>query len=338
MIATTRRTLLTGAAGLAVASTFCIPRYARAAEFTYKYANNLPLTHPMNIRAREAVDRIREETNGRVEIEIFPAAQLGSDTDLLGQLRAGGVEFFTLAGAILSTLVPVAAIEAMAYAFPDYDTVWKAMDGDLGALIRGEIAKHNIVAMDTAWDNGFHQITTRNRPINTPDDMKGLKIRTGASPLQVSMCTALGASPTSINFNELYPSLQTGIVDAQLNALVIIMTAKLYEVQKHCALTNHMWSGFWFLANRRAWERLPEDLRAVVAKHINAAGLAERADIAAANATLQSQLAANGMVFNQPDPAPFREALAKAGFYRDWKAKLGDKAWAALEAATGKLG
>ena len=71
------------------------------------------------------------------------------------------------------------------------------------------------------------------------------------------MCNAFGASPTSLNFNELYTALQTGVVDAQLNALVIIQSAKLYEVQKFCAITNHMWSGFWFLANRRAWERLP---------------------------------------------------------------------------------
>lgn len=333
---TTRRSFVAGTAGL-IASAAVLPRFAHAAEFNYKYANNLPLTHPMNVRAKEAMDKIREETGGRVSIEIFPNSQLGSDSDVLSQVRSGGVDFFTLAGALLATLVPVAAIDGIPYAFADYDTVWKAVDGELGRVIRAEIAKVGLVAMDKPWDNGFHQITTKTTAIQTPQDMKGLKIRTGASALQVQMCTALGASPTSISFNELYTALQTGVVDAQLNALVIIKNAKLYEVQKQCALTNHMWSGFWFLANKRSWEKLPENLRAVAAKHINAAGVAERADIEASNKTLQQELAALGMKFTKPDPAPFRAQLGQAGFYRDWKAKLGAPAWDALEAAAGKL-
>lgn len=331
----TRRTLL--AAGSAGTLGLLVPRWAQAAEFTYKYANNLPPAHPMNVRATQAAARIREETGGRFELQIFPSSQLGSDSDLLSQVRSGGVEFFTMAGALLATLVPMAAIDGVPYVFADYDAVWKAIDGGLGATIRGEIAKFNLVAMEKVWDNGFHQTTTRNRPIQVPSDMKGLKIRTGASALQVSMCTALGASPTTINFNELYSSLQTGVVDAQLNALVVIKTAKLYEVQKYCSLTNHMWSGFWFLANKRAWERLPENVRGVVARHLDAAALAERADIAASNKTLQDDLAATGMGFNKPDPAQFRQALAQAGFYRQWKEKMGERAWGALEAAVGTL-
>lgn len=330
-----RSFVLGGAATLGTG--ILLPRFAHAAEYTYKYANNLPPTHPINVRAAEAAKRIKEETGGRVELQIFPSSQLGSDSDMLSQLRSGGIHFFTMAGALLSSLVPAAAIEAMAYAFPDYDTVWKAMDGDLGALVRAEVAKTNIIAMDRVWDNGFHQITTRNRPITTPADMKGLKIRTGATPLQMTMCTALGALPTPITFGELYTSLQTGVVDAQLNALVIIETAKLYEVQKYCTLTNHMWSGFWFLANKAAWNKLPEPLRATVAKQLNAAALDERSDIAKANTKHMESLKAAGMQFNQPEAAPFRAALQQAGFYRDWRGKLGDRAWSALEKYVGPL-
>ncbi|MBC7603551.1 MAG: TRAP transporter substrate-binding protein [Ramlibacter sp.] len=330
-----RRTLLAGAASVGAGA--LIPRFAQAAEFTYKFGNNLPPSHPMNVRAKEAVDRIKAETNGRLEIQVFPASQLGSDSDMLSQVRSGGIDFFTMAGALLSSLVPVCNIEGIAYAFPDYATVWKAMDGSLGNHVRSEIAKFNLVPMDRVWDNGFHQITTKNRPINSPADMKGLKIRTGATPLQVMMCTALGASPTTIGFNELYTSLQTGVVDAQLNALVVIKAAKFYEVQKYCALTDHMWSGFWFLANKDSWERLPEPLRAVAAKHLNASALAEREDIAGSSAKLQEELTAAGMVFNRPQGAQFRQALQQAGFYRDWKAKLGDRAWGLLESHVGKL-
>jgi tripartite ATP-independent transporter DctP family solute receptor len=328
-----RRTILQGTASAALVSSFGVR--AQSAEFVYKYANNLPVAHPMNLRAKEAADKIKEETGGRVEIQIFPNNQLGSDTDMLSQVRSGGVEFFTLSPLILSTLVPNASISGIGFAFPNYDAVWRAMDGELGAYVRGQIAKANLIVMDKIWDNGFRQVTSSNKAIVTPEDLKGFKIRVPVSPLWTSMFTAFGSAPASINFAEVYTALQTKVVDGQENPLAIISTAKLFEVQKHASMTNHMWDGFWFLANRRAWERLPEDLRAVVAKHINASGVAERSDVAKLNAGLKDDLVAKGMTFNDPDPGPFREALKKAGFYGEWKKKYGDEAWTILEKSVG---
>lgn len=332
-----RRTLLGASAlgSIAVAA----PWVARAqsAEFTYKYANNLPVAHPMNQRAKEMADAIKAETNGRVEIQIFPSNQLGSDTDMLSQLRSGGIEFFTLSGLILSTLVPAASINGIGFAFPDYPSVWKAMDGELGQYVRNQIAKANLVAMEKIWDNGFRQTTSSTKPIQDPEDLKGFKIRVPVSPLWTSMYKAFDSAPASINFSEVYTALQTKVVDGQENPLAIIATAKLYEVQKYCSLTNHMWDGFWFLANRRAWERLPENLRTVVAKHVNAAGVKEREDVAQLNAGLQKELTDKGMVINQPKPEAFRDKLRTAGFYAEWKGKYGDEAWSILEKYTGKL-
>jgi tripartite ATP-independent transporter DctP family solute receptor len=332
-----RRTLL-GTSAFATAAV-AAPWVARAqsAEFTYKYANNLPVAHPMNVRAKEMADAIKAETNGRVEIQIFPSNQLGSDTDMLSQLRSGGIEFFTLSGLILSTLVPVASINGIGFAFPDYPSVWKAMDGELGQYVRNQIAKVNLVAMEKIWDNGFRQTTSSTKPIQGPEDLKGFKIRVPVSPLWTSMYKAFDAAPASINFSEVYTALQTKVVDGQENPLAIIATAKLYEVQKYCSLTNHMWDGFWFLANRRAWERLPENLRTVVAKHVNAAGLKEREDVAQLNAGLQKELTDKGMVINQPKAEAFRDKLRAAGFYAEWKGKYGDEAWSVLEKYTGKL-
>lgn len=328
-----RRSLL----AVAGASAITLPAFAQKADFTYKYANNLPVTHPMNVRAKEMADAIRAETQGRVDIQLFPNNQLGSDTDMLSQLRSGGIEFFTLSGLILSTLVPATSISGIGFAFSDYDAVWKAMDGDLGAYIRAQIVKAGLVPMDKIWDNGFRHITSSSKPITSPADLKGFKIRVPVSPLWTSMFKAFDASPASINFGEVYSALQTKVVEGQENPLAIISTAKLYEVQKYCSLTNHMWDGFWFLSNRKAWERLPKDLQVIVAKHINAAGMKERADVADMNASLQKDLASKGLVFNQPKTQTFREHLQKAGFYAEWKAKYGDEAWAILEANAGKL-
>jgi TRAP-type C4-dicarboxylate transport system substrate-binding protein len=111
----------------------------------------------------------------------------------------------------------------------------------------------------------------------------------------------------------------------------------LYEVQKYCSLTNHMWDGYWFLANRRALEALPADVRTIVEKNVNAAALKARTDTEKLNATVREDLAGKGLIFNQPDVAPFREKLRSAGFYSEWKGKYGDEAWAILEKSVGKL-
>src|SRR5271157_1640895 len=250
MISLDRRTLLAGAA----LPVFAIgSRAARAAEFSFKLANNSPLTHPQSVRQQEATARIKEATGGRVEIQLFPNNQLGSDTDMLSQLRSGAIDFFSLSGLILSILVPVASINGIGFAFKDYDTVWSAMDGKLGAYVRGEIGKRGLIAMDKMWDNGFRQITSSTRPIRDPADLKGFKIRVPISPLWTSMFQAFGASPISINFSEVYSALQTKIAEGQENPLSLIEIAKLYEVQKYVSMTSHMWDGFWMLANRRGF-------------------------------------------------------------------------------------
>jgi tripartite ATP-independent transporter DctP family solute receptor len=335
----TRRKLIQGTAIAAAASAAPVKLvFGQSAEFTYKFANNVPLTHPLNVRAKAAADAIRNETNGRLDIQIFPSSQLGSDTDTLSQLRSGGVEFFTLSGLILSTLVPGAALNGVGFAFPDYAAVWKAMDGDLGAYVRNQIAKVNLVAMDKIWDNGFRQTTTSTKPINGPEDLRGLKIRVPVSPMWTSMFKAFDSAPASINASEMYTALQTKVVDAQENPLSVISIFKLHEVQKYCSLTNHMWDGFWFLANRRAWERLPTQIREIAAKHLNAAAVAQRADIAALNSNLQQEIASKGMVFNTPRTEPFRDKLRSAGYYAEWKGKFGEEAWSILERYAGKLG
>ncbi|TCM49679.1 tripartite ATP-independent transporter DctP family solute receptor [Rhizobium sp. PP-F2F-G48] len=330
---TTRRTMLLGTGTLALCAAF--HTRVHAADFTYKLANNLPLTHPLNIRLAEAAAGILEESGGRMKINIFPSSQLGNDTETLSQVRNGATEFFSLSPLILSTLVPQAAISGIGFAFPDYATVWKAMDGELGAYARAEIEKKGLVPMEKIWDNGFRQITSSNLAINTPEDLKGFKIRVPPSKLWQSMFSAFGAAPTTINFAEVYTALSTGIVDGQENPLAIASTAKLYEVQKNCAMTNHMWDGFWMLANKKAWERLPDDLREITAKHLNTSALSQRTDVAKVNDTVREELTKSGMTFTDPDKTAFRDTLRQAGFYEEWKGKFGDEAWAILEKAVG---
>lgn len=339
MSSMTRRKFMrtTSAAASGVALFGILTRRGDAAEFVYRYANNNVIAHPMNIRLREAVDKIKEESGGRMEIQLFPNSQLGGDSDMLSQLRTGAIQMFNLSGLILATYVPVASINGIGFAFKDYDQVWPAMDGALGAFVRSAIAKAGLYAFNNMWDNGYRQITSSTHPINTPDDIKGFKIRVPVSPLWTSMFKALGASPTSININEVYSALQTKIVEGQENPLSLINLFKFYEVQKYVSFTNHMWDGFWTLANAKAWADLPKDLQEIVARNINGAALKEREDVRQLNDSLQGDLTQKGMVFNKTDAEKFRATLRTAGFYAEWKGKYGAEAWAALEKQVGSL-
>jgi tripartite ATP-independent transporter DctP family solute receptor len=332
----TRRQILTGASALPLFSIGTRP--AHAAEFELKYATGQDPTHPVNIRAKQAHDRIREATSGRVDIKLFPANQLGSDTDLLTQVRNGSVDFFNLSSLILATFVPVSGITSVGFAFKNYDEVWKAMDGELGNHVRAEIAKTPIMTVSKIWDNGFRHITSSGREIKTAADLKGFKMRVPAAPALTSLFQALEASPSPINFNEVYTALQTKVVEGQENPLAIISTARLYEVQKSCSLTGHVWDGYWVLANKRAFQKLPVDVQQIVQRELDKSGTDERADIAKLSGTLSNDLKAKGVNVFSVDQEDFRKKLAATPFYSDWKTKYGPAAWELLEKVSGKLG
>jgi tripartite ATP-independent transporter DctP family solute receptor len=332
----TRRALLAGAAALPLLTMLKWP--ASAAEFELKYATGQDPSHPVNLRAQEALSRIREATSGRVDIKLFPANQLGSDTDLLTQVRNGSIEFFNLSSLILATLVPISGITSVGFAFKNYDEVWGAMDGQLGDHIRSEIAKTPIFTVSKIWDNGFRHVTSSTREIRGPADLKGFKLRVPPAPPLTSLFKALDAAPTPINFNEVYTSLQTKVVEGQENPLAIIATTRLYEVQKTCSLTGHVWDGYWVLGNKRAFAKLPADVQAIITRELDKSAGDQRADIAKLSDSLKADLKAKGITFIDVQQDDFRKALASTNFYTEWKQKYGPTAWDLLEKVSGKLG
>jgi tripartite ATP-independent transporter DctP family solute receptor len=332
----TRRQVLAGASALPLFS--ILTHRADAAEFDLKYATGQDPTHPVNLRAKEALDRIREATSGRVNIRLFPANQLGSDTDLLAQVRYGAVEFFNLSSLILATFVPVSGITSVGFAFKNYDDVWKAMDGNLGNYIRAEIAKTPIFAVSRIWDNGFRHVTSSGREIKSPADLQGFKVRVPAAPALTSLFQALDAAPSPINFNETYTALQTKVVEGQENPLAIIATARLYEVQKSCTLTGHVWDGYWVLGNKKAFQKLPEDVQQIITREIDKSAADQRADIAKLNSKLIMDLKGKGLNFITVPQDDFRKKLSSTPFYSQWKSKYGAAAWELLEQVSGKLG
>lgn len=330
-----RRMVLAGAGALPVFA--ILTRRAQAAEFSFKVATGQSLTQPINARLDQACARIQAASNGRVELKFFPASQLGSDTDLITQVRAGGIDFLNIAGSVISTVAPGAAITNVGFAFADYDHAWKGVDGVIGEYVRGQIEKAGLMIASKASDNSFRQITSASKPIKTPEDLKGYRIRVPVSPIFTSLFSSLGASPTSINFNELYTALQTKLVDGQENGLVAIEAGKLYEVQKFVSETNHIWDPFWLVGNRRSVSRLPADLQDIVRREFDRASMEQREDVAKLNGTLKEKLVSLGLTFEAADKPAFRKALSDGGFYKTWKDKFGPDAWKALESITGEL-
>jgi TRAP-type transport system periplasmic protein len=324
---------LTAAAALGLGASV-----SRAAKINYKLAHGTPTSHPNSARIKAAVDKINEDAKGALEIQLFPAAQLGLDAAMLSQVRSGGIDFYTTSGVSISTAAgATAAINAMPFVFKSYAEVWPAMDGDLGRVIRETIAKIGLRVFEKPWDSGYRQITTSSKPINHPDDLKGFKMRVPISPINTSLFKALGASPVTIDFNELYLSLQTKIADGEENPLAFVDAGKLYEVQKYCSLTNHIWDGIWFFANPRSWEALPKEMQQLVDNRINGEAPAAREDIQKTNDTLRASLESKGMIFNSPNLEPFRDVLRNSGYYKEWSEKFDKAAWTILEKYAGKL-
>src|ERR1700742_760417 len=340
MLTVSRRTLLKAAVGAAAfGSLLESPAVlAQAAPLKLKFGNDLPVTHSVNVRLKEAIEAITAETKGQVAINLFPNNQLGSDSDMMTQLRSGALELATMPGTVMSTLIPTASLTGVGFAFTSYDKVWAAMDGEAGKFIRTNIEKFGLVPFEAVWDNGFRQITSSTKPINTPDDLKNFKIRVPVVPLWVALFSAFGAAPVSIPLNEAYSALQTRIADGQENPLALIESAKFYEVQKFCSLTNHAWDGFWLLASARIWKGVPPDAQQVMQKHFNAAAVKQRADIVQANTDYRKTLESKGLTFNTTNAEPFQTALAKTSFYKDAKAKFGNEGWTLLQKYAGNIG
>ena len=330
----TRRSLV-----IAGAATAAMPSIARAAapEYRLKIGNIVSGDHPLNTVMGKARERILKDTDGKVQIDIFPKNQLGSDADMLSQLRSGALELFAQTGVLMGTLVPVAAISGIGFAYPTYAKVWESLDGPLGKYIRGAFDKAGLYCLEKSWNHGFRQVTSSTKPIKTPDDLNGFKIRVPPAPLWTSLFKAFGAAPVSIPWAETYSAMQTKIADGLEQPLIGLLVDKMYEVQKYCSMTNHMWDGFWILANKKSWERIPEKLREIIERDLNEAALAQRAEVEQMNTSLQTELNKRGLEFFNVKNEDFRVKLVTAGFYKEWQKRFGDEAWSLLEQTTGKL-
>jgi len=315
-----------------------ISRSARSADFKLRQFHNQPADSPLHKRLLEMWAAVKSETGGRVDVATFADNnQLpGSDPAALKMLVDSELDFFTLNGGLIGTVVPAVNVQGIPFAFHDEPQVYRAIDGDLGEYLAKEMAAKGIYAIPRGcFENGFRQITCSLRPVRTVEDLSGLKMRSPDSPIYVDCWRSLGATPVVVNFNKIYEALKTGEADAQDNPLNVAELLKLYEVQKYVSLTNHMWSGFNLIANLKMWRGLPSDVQRIIERNAEKYVKLQRTDTDTMNHDLGPQLTKRGMVINQPDAASFRSRLGP--YYARWKDTIGSKTWALLESHVGKL-
>lgn len=333
----TRRDILIVAAG--AAALLGTPALVRAqAKLKLKFSSTSNPVNPIALRLTQAFTRIRTETNGEVDITLFPSGQLGGEIDSMNQLRNGAIDFTPLSSITLSTILPPTAVSGVGFAFANYDQVWAAMDGDLGDYMRAQMAKVNLVGVHGVMDYGFRHMTATAKPIRNPADLANFKMRVPPGPLWTSLFKALGAAPTTVPIAEVYAALRSGVIDGtDLPLLTMIVDLKIHEVQKYISLTSHMWDGPWILANKAMWEGMSKAQSDMVAKHLYQAAREQRADVVAFDANFNARIPA-GLTVVKGDSEAFRQKLVASGFYGEWKGKLGNEVWSLLEKYTGKLG
>ena len=327
------------AASAATFATIGILRYpAGAAEFTYKLGHDDPAAYPPSVRIAEAAAKINAESNGRLEITVYPDSQLGGSTQMMTQLRSGALQFLRQIAGTVAVIMPVCGIDSLPYIYTGSKEAWAARDGALGKYLRAQLGTIGIYAFDKMWDLGFRQVFNSAHPINVPDDLHGLKIRVPVDQVEVAFFKAMGASPTPLNITEMYTGLQTHLLDGGELPLGPILSRKLYEVQKYLSITNHMATGEFLMANADAWQKLPKNLQDIVERNFDAAAVVAREEMVANDKQIEAQLVSLGMSSNHADINAFRAAVKRAGLYAQWHAQYGDTVWALLEKSVGPLG
>jgi tripartite ATP-independent transporter DctP family solute receptor len=325
----TRRNVMSAALATAVAGV--IPRRARAAT-TLRWATVLPTNHPSVAMMERVAKQVREQTSGAVEIQTFPAGQLGSSRDVIEAASGGAIQIVDEGAAQFGQFVPQFSILEAPYIWRDAQHIRRVLSSalvdDMNAAL---VAKRSMRVIGSTY-YGKRHVTSGSKPINTVDDMKGFKLRIPEVDTFRAMAEAWGARPTPLNISELYLALSQGAVDGQENPLPTIQSNKFFEVQKYLVLTGHIITPRLIVVNETTWQSLGAKERQVLKSAIETNGQTQDNEILAQEGKLVDTFKAGGMNIIQPDLESFRKpvlASVPAKFESKWGKGLWDRIAAA---------
>lgn len=286
-----------------------LPLVAQAQAVKLTLGHGAAPGNPRHEASVKFAEVLKAKTGGRIEVQVAPSAQLGDDAAMVTAVRTGALDMTANSQGAVSAAVPEYAAFGMPFMFSSPAQAFKLLDGPLGQELAQKTADKGMILLGT-WDNGIRQMTNSKRPIGKVEDMKGLKMRVPPDATLVDIMQALGAEAQQIKFAELYVALQQGVVDGQENPLVNIHASKLYEVQKHLALTNHQFQMTPLLMSKRTWDRLSDADKKAVQEAAAEATALQRKLSADADAKLLDDLKAKGVQVTTVDKAAFAKATA----------------------------
>ncbi len=288
--------------------------------WTFKLGNATAPDHAYNVGARKFAELVAQRTGDKVKIDIYPATQLGNERDLVEGLQLGTVDLVVTSTGPIGGFVPQVFVVDLPFLFRDREHAYKVLDGPIGKDILNAFTAKGIKGL-AFWENGFRHITNNVRPIEKPEDLKGIKIRTMENKIHLAAFRAFGASPTPMAWGEVYTALQQKTIDAQENPIAIIYTAKIYEVQKYLALTGHFYSPSPILMSEKAFKSLPEDVQKVMTDTAVECATFERNLLRDDEAKQIAELKAKGMQVTTPNKKPFQDAAASV--YKEFEGQFG---------------
>ncbi|WP_036191545.1 TRAP transporter substrate-binding protein [Marinobacterium lacunae] len=304
---------------------FLLSTSALAADFKIKISHSSPASGDRLEKSLAIFKKnVEERTDGNVSISTFPASQLGGEREQMEGVQFGSIEMAVLVGPI-SNIYPDIMVFDLPYLFKNRDVAYKVMDGEFGQkILNGLLERTGIRAI--AWgENGFRHFTNNVRPLETPEDLKGLKIRTMENPAHIAMVNSFGAIATPMAFNELYSALQQGVIDGQENPVSLIESMRFYEVQKHLTLDGHVYSPFTFIVNNGFFESLPAEYQRIIQEEAKLWSTNERKlNAEQENAGVERLKQAGMEVVSLSDEVKgqFRESTTPV--YNTYREKLGD--------------
>ncbi|MFS8172527.1 TRAP transporter substrate-binding protein [Vreelandella titanicae] len=297
-----------------IASAFFISGNA-AAQQTLQLAHNAAEGNPKWDASELFAELVEEGTNGELIVDVGGNAQYGDDMEAITQMRMGTLAFSTNSQGSTSSVVPQFSVLGLPFLFNSLPSAWEVMDGEVGDELKRLSEEKGLVLL-ALWDNGIRHVSNNVRPIETPDDLEGLKIRTPPDEMTVDIFEALGANPTPMNFSELYIALEQGVVDGQENPLMNIYSSKLHEVQDYISLTGHKYESTPLLMSKMVWDTLSPEYQEVIQQAAVEAGEFNRQASLEADDTLRSKMEEAGVAFNEVNPEPFIEATSSV--YDQW--------------------
>ncbi len=245
-----------------IASAFFISGNA-AAQQTLQLAHNAAEGNPKWDASELFAELVEEGTNGELIVDVGGNAQYGDDMEAITQMRMGTLAFSTNSQGSTSSVVPQFSVLGLPFLFNSLPSAWEVMDGEVGDELKRLSEEKGLVLL-ALWDNGIRHVSNNIRPIETPDDLEGLKIRTPPDEMTVDIFEALGSNPTPMNFSELYIALEQGVVDGQENPLMNIYSSKLHEVQDYISLTGHKYESTPLLMSKMVWDSLSPEYQEVI--------------------------------------------------------------------------